>query len=305
MDPTIFSTRCSSYPHADKSRKLSNSSTIHHLCFTLYKHMPLSSMNAPAMGIFNKVFICILAHFPNSTSDLFVTNHLITVYSKCGYLQYAQQLFDEMPERNIVSWTALVSGYAQCGRSAESFRLFLEMLADRRSRPNEFEFTSVLSSCDDLRGKQLHALLLKMGLDASVYISNALITMYSKNKVEEAWTLFRSLGYWTQVSWNSMIAGFQLAKLGMHAIGVFVRMHHEGIGFNRATLLSVFSSLCGRKDIEMDLGLKFCFQVYCLSVKTGFISEVEVATAFMKAYSELGGDISEFFISSWRQVVKI
>ncbi|KAE8656678.1 Pentatricopeptide repeat-containing protein [Hibiscus syriacus] len=237
-----------------------------------------------------------LAHFPNGTSDLFVTNHLINMYCKCGYLQYARQLFDEMPIRNVVSWTALVSGYAQCGRIAESFRIFSDMLADRRSRPNEFAFTSVLSSCDDLRGKQLHALLLKMGLDASVYIANALITMYSKNyKVEEAWTLFKSLRYWTEVSWNSMIAGFQLAKLGMHAIGVFVRMHHEGIGFNRATLLSVFSSFCGSNDIEMDLGLKFCFQVYCLSVKTGFISEVEVATAFMKAYSELGGDISEFY----------
>ncbi|KAK8645342.1 hypothetical protein V6N13_119177 [Hibiscus sabdariffa] len=237
-----------------------------------------------------------LAHFPNSTSDLFVTNHLINMYSKCGYLQHAQKLFDEMTERNVVSWTALVSGYAQFGQSAESFRLFLGMLGDRRSRPNEFAFTSVLSSCDDLRGKQLHALVLKMGLDASVYVANALITMYSKNyKVEEAWTLFKSLGCWTQVSWNSMIAGFQLAKLGMHAVGVFVKMHHEGIGFNRATLLSVFSSLCGSNDIEMDLGLKFCFQVYCLSVKTGFISEVEVATAFMKAYSELGGDISEFY----------
>ncbi|KAL4335001.1 hypothetical protein GQ457_07G036650 [Hibiscus cannabinus] len=237
-----------------------------------------------------------LAHFPNSTSDLFVTNHLINMYSKCGYLQHAQKLFDEMPERNVVSWTALVSGYAQFGQSAESFRLFSGMLGDRRSRPNEFAFTSVLSSCDDLCGKQLHALVLKMGLDASVYVANALITMYSKNyKVEEAWTLFKSLGCWTQVSWNSMIAGFQLAKLGMHAVGVFVKMHHEGIGFNRATLLSVFSSLCGSNDIEMDLGLKFCFQVYCLSVKTGFISEVEVATAFMKAYSELGGDISEFY----------
>ncbi|MBA0719659.1 hypothetical protein Golax_007316 [Gossypium laxum] len=237
-----------------------------------------------------------LAHFPSCTSDLFVTNHLINMYSKCGYLQYAHQLFDAMPKRNVVSWTALVSGYAQCGRGVESFRLFSDMLAERDCRPNDFAFTSVLSSCDYLCGKQLHALVLKMGLGASVYVTNSLITMYSKGyKVKEAWTLFKSLSCWSQVSWNSMIAGFQLAKLGMHAIGVFVKMHHEGIGFNRATLLSVFSSLCGSNGIDINLGLKFCFQVYCLSVKTGFISEVEVATAFMKAYSELGGDVSEFY----------
>ncbi|XVF04698.1 hypothetical protein REPUB_Repub05bG0107400 [Reevesia pubescens] len=235
-----------------------------------------------------------LAHFPNSTSDLFVTNHLINMYSKCGYLQYAQQLFDAMPERNVVSWTALVSGYAQCGRGVECFRLFSGMLAE--CPPNEFAFTSLLSSCDYFRGKQVHALALKMGLNASVYVANALITMYSKSyNVEEAWTLFKSLGYWSLVSWNSMIAGFQLAKLGMQAIGVFVKMHHEAIGFDRATLLSVFSSLTGSSGIDSDLGLKFCFQLYCLSVKTGFISEVEVATAFMKAHSDLGGDVSEFY----------
>ncbi|XP_022730284.1 pentatricopeptide repeat-containing protein At1g71420 [Durio zibethinus] len=235
-----------------------------------------------------------LAHFPNSTSDLFVTNHLINFYCKCGHLQYAQQLFDAMPERNVVSWTALVSGYAQCGRGVECFGLFSSMLVD--CRPNEFAFTSVLSSGDYLRGKQVHALAVKMGLDASVYVANGLITMYSKSyKIEEAWTLFKSMRYWSLVSWNSMIAGFHLAKLGMQAIGVFVKMHHEGIGFDRATLLSIFSSLCGSSGIDIDLGLKFCLQLYCLSVKTGFISEVEVATAFMKAYSDFGGDVSEFY----------
>ncbi|XP_007015025.2 PREDICTED: pentatricopeptide repeat-containing protein At1g71420 [Theobroma cacao] len=235
-----------------------------------------------------------LAYFPNNTSDLFVANHLINMYSKCGYLSYAQQLFDAMRERNVVSWTALVSGYAQRGRGLECFRLFLGMLVE--CRPNEFAVTSVLSSCDCFRGKQVHALASKMGLDASVYVANALITMYSKSyKIEEAWTLFKSMHYWSLVSWNSMIAGFQLAKLGMQGIGVFAKMHDVGIGFDRATLLSVFSSLCGSSGIDVDLGLKFCFQLFCLSVKTGFISEVEVATAFMKAYSDLGGDVSEFY----------
>ncbi|OMO78000.1 hypothetical protein COLO4_24885 [Corchorus olitorius] len=235
-----------------------------------------------------------LAHFPGSTSDLIVNNHLINMYSKCGYLEYARQLFDGMLERNVVSWTALVSGYAQCGRSVECFGLFSSMLVE--CRPNDFAFTSVLSSCDYLRGKQVHSLALKMGLDASVYVSNALINMYSRSyKIDEAWTLFNSMGYWTLVSWNSIISGFQLAKLGMQAIGVFAKMHHEGIGFDRATLLSVFSSLCEGSNIDIDSGLQFCFQLYCLSVKTGFIFEVEVATAFMKAYSDLGGDVSEFY----------
>lgn len=217
------------------------------------------------------------------------------MYSKCGYLQYAHHLFDEMPVRNVVSWTALVSGYAQCGgRGVECFRLFSDMLFE--CRPNEFAFASVLVSCDYLRGMQVHALASKMGLDSSVYVANALITMYSKSyKVQEAWTLFKSIAYRSLVSWNSMIAGFQLAKLGMEAIDVFTKMHQEGIGFDRATLLSVFSSLSGSTSIDMDSGLKFCSQLCCLAVKTGFISEVEVATAFLKAYSDLEGDVYEIY----------
>ncbi|XVF47401.1 hypothetical protein PTKIN_Ptkin03bG0106100 [Pterospermum kingtungense] len=235
-----------------------------------------------------------LAHSGNSISDLFVTNHLINMYSKCGYLQYAHHLFDAMPERNVVSWTALVSGYAQCGRGVECFRLFSDMFFE--CRPNEFAFSSVLISCEYLHGKQVHSLALKMGLDSSVYVANALITMYSRSyKIEEACTVFKSMAYRSLVSWNSMIAGFQLAKLGMQAIGVFTQMHQEGIGFDRATLLSVFSSLSGSIGIDIDLGLKFCLQLCCLSVKTGFISEIEVATAFMKAYSDLQGDFYEIY----------
>ncbi|PRQ22491.1 putative pentatricopeptide [Rosa chinensis] len=85
-----------------------------------------------------------LAHNPITPPDLFVSNHLINMCSKFGYLDHARQLFDEMPRRNLVTWTALISGYAQRGRAVACFRLFAAMLA--HYLPNEFAFTSVLSS---------------------------------------------------------------------------------------------------------------------------------------------------------------
>ncbi|KAK0577217.1 hypothetical protein LWI29_029710 [Acer saccharum] len=238
-------------------------------------------------------------HFGDDPPDLFVTNHLVNMYAKFGYLDYARNLFDEMPKRNVVSWTALISGYAQRGSCQESFRLFSGMLVD--CHPNEFTFASILSSsCGYVGGKQLHALALKMCLDVYVYMANALISMYSKSykcggSVDEAWKVFETMKFRNSVTWNSMISGFQFCKLGTQAIKLFVEMRREDIGFNRVTLLSVFSSLSGRCGLDVYLGLMFCFQLHCLSFKSGFILEIEVATALVKAYSDLGGDTADCY----------
>jgi pentatricopeptide repeat protein len=173
-------------------------------------------------------------------------------------------------------------------------------------RPNEFAVASVLSSChsDGERGRQVHALALKLSLDACVYVANALITMYSYSKSsfgcydrDEAWSLFKTMQVRNLISWNSMVAGFQFRGLGVQAVNLFTQMQREGIGFDRVTLLSVFSSFSGSnigKEVD-DVSLKFCFQLHCLTIKTGFISEIEVTTALVKSYSDLGGDIGNCY----------
>lgn len=231
--------------------------------------------------------------FPNDPQDLFVTNHLINMYSKFGYLDYARHLFDEMPKRNVVSWTALISGYAQHGHAAECCRLFCSML--EYLYPNEFSLASVLISCDYLHGKLVHALALKMSLDAHVYVSNALINMYSKSCADEAWKVFDNMEFRNVISWNSMIAAFRTCKLEVQAIELFSKMKNEGIGFDRATLLSVLTSLSGSHELDADLGLRFCLQLHCLSIKTGFISGIKVISALVKAYSDLRGDIDDCY----------
>ncbi|XP_023927893.1 pentatricopeptide repeat-containing protein At1g71420 [Quercus suber] len=250
-----------------------------------------------------------LSHNPTNPFDLFVTNHLINMYCKFGYVDYAHRLFDEMPHRNLVSWTALISGYAQQGRAGECFLLFSSMLVEYY--PNEFAVASVLSSCFGERGRQVHALALKLALDSCVYVANALITMYSKSTSfgcvynddkDEAWSLFKTMQIRNLVSWNSMVAGFQIRGLGTQAMNLFTQMHREGTGFDRATLLSVFSSLYGSEssgniqvDDVMSSSLKFCLQLHCLTIKTGLISEIEITTALVKSYFDIGGDIGNCY----------
>lgn len=240
-------------------------------------------------------------HNRNVSPNMYVTNHLINMYAKCGSLEYARKLFDEMGERNIVSWTALISGYAQFDRRNESCVMFSKMLADYR--PNEFAYASVLSSCDPEFGRQVHAHAMKTCLDAYTYIANALITMYTntndktlcKDEPSEAWMVFKFLNSRNLVTWNSMIAAFQTRGKWKEALNLFSLMRQDfNIGFDRATLLSILSSLDYGNHVITSC-LNYCSQIHSLAIKTWFISEIGVITALAKAYAELGAEISDTY----------
>ncbi|KAF2593124.1 hypothetical protein F2Q70_00045266 [Brassica cretica] len=239
-----------------------------------------------------------LSHPYSYSNDLFLANHLITMYTKCGKISYARKVFDEMPERNVVSWTSLITGYAKAGDEREGFSLFSAMLA--HCLPNEFAVSSVLTSCRYEAGKQVHGLALKLGLHCSVYVANALISMYGRCGRDgaagyEAWTVFEAMEFKNLVAWNSMIAAFQCCNLGKESVGVFMQMRSEGVGFDRATLLNVCSSLYKSSDLVPDEVSKCCLQLHCLSVKSGFVTQAEVATALVKVYSEVLGEFSDCY----------
>ncbi|KAF5187449.1 Pentatricopeptide repeat-containing protein [Thalictrum thalictroides] len=168
--------------------------------------------------------------------------------------------------------------------------------------PNEFTYGSVLSSCDRDRGRQVHTLALKTSFDDYVYVGNALITMYFKSccsgdNNDEYMTIFKSMPTQNLITWNSMIAGFQLHGLGEQALEFFSQMHHGDIEFDRSTIVSTIGSLCYSQysgNGKM-LSLEHCRLLHCLVLKLGFIREVEIVTALVKTYSKLGEDVAECY----------
>lgn len=58
---------------------------------------------------------------------VYLRTRFIVHYVKCGRLVDARRMFDEMPLRNVVSWTAMISAYSQRGYASEALGLFLEM----------------------------------------------------------------------------------------------------------------------------------------------------------------------------------
>lgn len=79
-------------------------------------------------------------------NNIFVNNALITMYAKSGSIEDADQIFTVMPERDVISWNAIIAGYAQHGHAKEALILF-ERLLQAGTKPNEITFLGVLSAC--------------------------------------------------------------------------------------------------------------------------------------------------------------
>ncbi|KAH7853498.1 hypothetical protein Vadar_003180 [Vaccinium darrowii] len=143
---------------------------------------------------------------------VYLRTRLIVFYTKCERLGDAQKVFDEMPERNVVSWTAMISGYSQRGYASEALNLFLQMLRSG-TEPNEFTFASVLTSCKGAlgieHGSQIHCLIIKSMFESHIYVGSSLLDMYAKSgKIHEARGVFEGLPERDVVSCTAIISGY-------------------------------------------------------------------------------------------------
>ncbi|EHA8590003.1 Pentatricopeptide repeat-containing protein, mitochondrial [Cocos nucifera] len=161
-------------------------------------------------------------------ADVILRNHIINMYGKCGSLDEARQLFVVMPERNLVSWTSMISGYSQNHREWEAVELYIEMLRSGLA-PDQFALGSVVRACSGLSdvelGKQLHCHAVKSDDGAARIVQNALITMYSKSeRIENASVVFERIAEKDLISWGSMIAGFGQQGCELEALHLFKEM---------------------------------------------------------------------------------
>lgn len=175
-----------------------------------------------------------------------VGTSLISLYAKCQRLDDAYLLFDKMPVRNTVSWTAIISGFAQHWQVEMCLELF-HLMMQSMLRPNDITFASLLSACTGSsslgQGRSTHCLVIHMGFDSYVHVANALISMYAKcGSIDEALYVFEKMPDKDIISWNSMIAGYAQHGLADQAIILFEDMKEKKIAPDAITFLSVLSS---------------------------------------------------------------
>ncbi|KAG8376381.1 hypothetical protein BUALT_Bualt09G0057500 [Buddleja alternifolia] len=201
-------------------------------------------------------------------AETFIGNHILNFYAKCDHTSCARQVFDEMSHRNLVTWSAMISGYNQSSRPNSAIGLFGKM--QKYFRPNEFVFASALSSCSVVKdvnlGQQIHAQALKLGHSFVSFVRNSLILMYMKCRIcSDALSIFTDTGsgFPTLVSYNIAITGLVEDKKHKKGTDLFKIMCRQGLVPDRFT----FAGLLGSGEPVFDLSV--VMQLHCQMVKFG------------------------------------
>ncbi|XP_010270257.1 PREDICTED: pentatricopeptide repeat-containing protein At3g24000, mitochondrial-like [Nelumbo nucifera] len=199
-------------------------------------------------------------------SSLSVGNALITFYARWCWFHKAKLVFDSMPRVNVVSWTALISGYAQQpGNEEESLKIFVTMMRHNSQLPNEFTFATIFSSCGRLtsfsQGILFIAAALKLGLLPDINVKNSLVGFYSEcGCLEEAEAAFKDIANPDLVSWNSLLKGYSQQGKGEEALGLFKKMLEEGETPDAITFLSLLSACRHSGMVYQGLNLFRCMK---------------------------------------------
>ncbi|KAI5058728.1 hypothetical protein GOP47_0026898 [Adiantum capillus-veneris] len=204
----------------------------------------------------------LLLHSEVATTDLlktdpFVGSALLDMYAKCGSLSKAHQVFDELPAKDVVTWTALIGGYAEHEHGEEALELF-GLMRQQGFLPNAVTFICSLKACGSKgfrdRGEVIHAELEKKGLlEGDVFIGSALVDMYVRcGSLSAAKKVLDTLPTRNVVLWNTLIAGYAENGLGNEALGCLEQMHLEGVLPDAVTFLLSLKA-CGSIG-QCDLG---------------------------------------------------
>lgn len=213
---------------------------------------------------------------------LYLNNNLLSLYAKCFGVNKARHFFDEMPHKDVVSWTGILSVYVKNGNHDTALRVFGSMLISGES-PNEFTLSSVLRSCSSLGefdyGTCIQGYVIKRGFDQNPVLISGLIDFYSKfGLVTEASNWFINKGNHDTVTWTTMISSCVLAQRWVQALRLYVDMVKAGVAPNEFT----FVKLLGACSVH---GLNYGKLVHAHILLRGVKLNVVLKTALVDMYS--------------------
>ncbi|XP_057854002.2 putative pentatricopeptide repeat-containing protein At3g49142 isoform X2 [Cryptomeria japonica] len=160
-------------------------------------------------------------------------------------MEDACKVFNKMSERNIISWTAMIAGFAQNGNAKKALEVFHQVQVEGM-KPNSVTITSLLPACTILSavhlGKEIHGCLVKGVFDFDVVAANALVDMYGKcSVIDYARKVFDNMSTRTANSWNAMIVGYTRNRNCDEALRLFHQMQEASVGPDSVTWNAMIS----------------------------------------------------------------
>ncbi|KAH7301713.1 hypothetical protein KP509_23G038700 [Ceratopteris richardii] len=218
--------------------------------------------------------------------DPFVGIALIDMHAKCGFLERAEEAFQELPTRNVVSWTALMKGYIDHGRAEQALTCF-EKMQEEGVSPDAAAFLCALKSCSRtgniVMGQKLHADISRMSVERDHLLDCALVDMYCKfgllNKAQE---IFMELPTKDVMLWNTLMGGFIDHGQGDKALWCYDQMLQNDI------CLSSVSFVLGLKACGNLLDIQKGKEIHVEVCKRDLERDLHVGSTLVDMYSKCG-----------------
>ncbi|CAA7043272.1 unnamed protein product [Microthlaspi erraticum] len=171
---------------------------------------------------------------------------LVNMYSKCGSLKLAREVYDKLPEMDPVSCSSLISGYSQHGLVQDGFLLFRDMVMSGFTM-DSFAVSSILKAAvlsdESSLGAQVHAYITKIGLCAEPSVGSSLLTVYSKfGSIEDCCKAFSQINGADLIAWTALIASYAQHGKAAEALQMYSLMKKKGLKPDKVTLVGVLSA---------------------------------------------------------------
>lgn len=218
--------------------------------------------------------------------NVFVGTSLVNLYGANGFVSSAKRFFEEMPDKNVVSWTSLMVSNLDNGDPREAVNLFREMTSEGVGC-NQNSLTTMIKSCgfleDELLGHQVIAHVAKSGFETNAYVANSLISMFGNlGCVEDARYVFDHMVERDTISWNSLVTAYANNGLGEESLRCFKMMHLVHNEINETTVSSLLS-VCGMMNDQ-----KWGSGIHGLVIKLGLYTNICVCNSLVSMYHEAG-----------------
>lgn len=219
-------------------------------------------------------------------NSVFVGSAVLDMYMKNGRVFEGCRLFDEMPLRNVVSWTAIITGLIRAGFNWQGLFYFAKMWMDGVEY-DSYTFAIALKACADMEclncGREIHTRTIKMGVDTTSYVGNSLATMYNKcGKLAYGLHMFENMSKRDVVSWTSIITTYVQTRQEKQGIDSFLRMRECEVCPNEYTYAAVISGIANIARLEWGQ------QLHANVLRVGLKDSLSVTNSLMTMYSKCG-----------------
>ncbi|KAL4614345.1 hypothetical protein ACB092_07G047700 [Castanea dentata] len=176
-------------------------------------------------------------------------NTMITGYWRSGDVESARAVFEEMPVRDVASWSAMLAAYVNSGNYVQGVAVFRDMMAQEGLSPDQVTLGSVLTGCAHmgslglLAGKSVHGFIAKNGWELNVELGTVLVDMYVKcGFVKTACRVFGLMQERNVVSWTALICGSAQHGYSKEVLSLFEVMQKSGVRPNELTFTGILSA---------------------------------------------------------------